>query len=59
MKYYPFGYIYNQGVANHPNKIAAIVSSPIPTRVIEYLGHIGYYYRIIIKYSVIALPLTK
>ena len=63
----PFGrlvghIVSERGIATDPDKIAHIVSLPIPTNVSEvkgFLGHTGYYRRFIFRYAVIALPLTE
>ena len=63
----PFGrlvghIVSEQGIATDPDKIANIVSLPIPTTVTEvkgFLGHTGYYRRFIFCYVVIIMPLTK
>ena len=48
------GYILsNHGVATDPNKIGTIFLLPIPTIVIEYVGHIGYHRRFIFRYSLL------
>ena len=54
--------VSEQGIATDPDKIANIVSLPIPTTVTEvkgFIGHIGYYRRFIYQYAVIVMPLTK
>ena len=63
----PFGrlvghIVSEQGIATDPDKIANIVSLPIPTTVTEvkgFLGHTRYYRRFIFCYVVIVMPLTK
>ena len=54
--------VSEQGIATDLDKIATIVSSPIPTTITEvkgFLGHTGYYRRFIIRYAITTMPLTE
>ena len=54
--------VSKRGITIDPDKIAHIVSLPIPTNITEvkrFLGHTGYYRRFIFRYAIIAMPLTK
>ena len=63
----PFGrlvghIVSERGIATDPDKIANIVSLPIPTTITKvkgFLEHTGYYRRFIFLYAIIAMPLIE